>query len=267
MDHHTFRKRSYRNFTLIELLVVIAIIAILAALLLPALSKARQKAMSAGCLNHLKQLGLVWFGYADDHQGYLFSANNFHADLKPGNGLYWMEYLTVAKLTEVTWKTESDGTDAYTIPLLDCPANKYGTYTYGFRKIYHSYAYNASIGSIRAAGKGIATGPEQWKKLSQQNKYISMTTLWIDKWTCFPDGGNSKFGTAGSTLNARLPYYYTKMNNAIGPDRAHSAGANQVYGDGHAGVENYTLFYSSSGQGDVWNAAAPARLYREYLNH
>lgn len=81
--------RRRRGFTLIELLVVIAVIAILAALLLPALSAAKARALQTQCLNNLKQLGLGMMLYLSDSNDRFPNMASNNQNWQPADWIYW----------------------------------------------------------------------------------------------------------------------------------------------------------------------------------
>ncbi|UKI33206.1 MAG: type II secretion system GspH family protein [Lentisphaeria bacterium] len=131
--------RERRNgFTLIELLIVIAIIAVLVAMLLPALTKARETAHDARCKSNQKQLGMACFSYVNDHSGFNIVWYNSW-DTQWYFTLIKMKYFTGTGFVDLT----EEGGTPWNNPkgILNCPAAPPlddWTFSQGYRHTHYS---------------------------------------------------------------------------------------------------------------------------------
>lgn len=221
-----------RGFTLIELLVVISIIALLIAILLPALRKARETAISLQCLATQRQLGLVHQIHLDEHDGYLL------APTVAGNRWPWYlsnEYPTATNLP-------GSGADVAQ-SLLVCPADSepYGApppLDYPFYKIElgGSYALNFDNYARGPSGNWTAKGggrgsydPE--KDESWQSERVDVIVA-PSEHVMFWDTNGPRIATASPAPEYRFSRE-DYLNRLPDPQR-HGGPGNLLFLDGHA---------------------------------
>ncbi len=152
------RRVTFIKFTLIELLVVIAIIAILAALLLPALSMAKDTAKSISCLNNQKQIGIGLLLYVNDYGDYFPRGNQgggrWGETGVPGNGWLGQMFDNIGKNFNV----------------IKCPSDKYEC---GTEKTL-SYYYSQDL----AGGEMGNTFMQTPWKIGQLSNPVNTVLLW-----------------------------------------------------------------------------------------
>jgi prepilin-type N-terminal cleavage/methylation domain-containing protein/prepilin-type processing-associated H-X9-DG protein len=246
------RTSDRHGFTLVELLVVIAIIGIIAALLLPALSKAKERGFAIVCLNNTKQLALGWQLYADDHAGMLpyNLGMNGHPESSFRTDLNWVNNV-------MTWDLSSDNTNNAThtkaslspyvsasTSIYRCPSDRILSDVQaqaGWDHRIRSYSMNALIGNAgQFSTNGYNINAPGYRQFFKQSQIIRPTEIFVfldEHPNSIDDGYFVNKIPSGNT-----GYQYSAVNSLEWTDLPasyHNRSASFSFADGHSTLHRW----------------------------
>ena len=245
-------QRPRPAFTLIELLVVMAVIGILAALLLPALSKARERGMAIVCLSNTKQLTLGWQLYANDHEELL--PYNLGMSGSPESSyrtdLNWVNNV-------MTWDLSSDNTNTATITqaalgsfvsrstaIYRCPSDRVLSAVQsaaGWEARIRSYSMNALIGNAGGfSTNGVNVNAPHYKQFFKQSQIPRPSEIFVflDE---HPDSMDDGCFVNKETTSAGIYSSSTAINPSWTdlPASFHNRSAAFSFADGHSSLHRW----------------------------
>lgn len=209
-----------KGFTLIELLVVIAIIAILASMLLPALNKARAKALAATCASNLRQMGQVANIYNDDNNNTLPPCVLLASSSDLGFDAPWAWFYAKAGYIP---KPSVGNRAIFLCPGSETSGN-HGFIDYSATYGADYYAHKVARGSLR---------------LDNLGKNASRYPLYADSIKCTPSSPPTILTTEKATWQSYVIYGSWGGTTSL----RHSKACNILFADGHVEAVKKEKFY------------------------